>query len=255
MPLFGSYDFLSKLSSMLPWRRMRQDKSDETHLHGRADMLRNLVFGVNDGLVSNVSLVAAVAGATTAKETILLGGTAGLVAGSLSMALGAYVSTRSEREFRESEESRERWEIEHLPHQERGEIRQIYRRKGLKGPLLETVVEQLTRDKEQWLELMMSEELGFAGDSPRPVQSALIIGIAFVAGAALPVIPYLFAEGWIALVISLGLAASALFLVGAWRAYLTNGDLWKKAIEMVLLASIAVAVANAVGRLVGASIA
>jgi VIT1/CCC1 family predicted Fe2+/Mn2+ transporter len=252
--MFGLYDTLARMRAMLPWQEDNHPSAQEIHRHGGADILRNLVFGANDGLVSNASLVAAVAGATATRDTILLGGLAGLAAGSLSMALGAFVATRSEREFRESEERRERWEIEHMPQQERGEIRQIYRRKGLKDPLLDAVVDQLTKDKDQWLQLMMSEELGFAGDSPRPLQSALIMGLAFVAGAVIPVIPYLFSEGLAALFTSLGLTAAALFMVGAWRAYLTGGVIWRKATEMVVLAAVAIGAANLIGRLVGVGI-
>ncbi len=254
MPIFGLNETLSRMRSVLPWQAGRKASAQEVHRGGSGETLRNVVFGANDGLVSNASLVAAVAGATAESKTILLGGLAGLAAGALSMALGAYISTKSEREFRESEERRERWEIEHTPHEERSEIRQIYRRKGLSGPLLDTVVEQLTKDKEQWLQLMMSEELGFAGHGPRPHRSALVMGLAFVAGATVPVIPYLFIEGLAALMTSLGLTAAALLIVGAWRAYLTGSAVWRKAAEMVVLAAAAVGAANLIGRLVGIGI-
>ena len=254
LPIFGLYDTLARMRSALPWQASQGATAQERHRGGGGDTLRNVVFGANDGLVSNVSLVAAVAGATAESKTILLGGLAGLVAGALSMALGAYISTKSEQEFRESEERRERWEIEHTPHEELGEIRQIYRRKGLRGPLLDTVVEQLTQDKEQWLQLMMSEELGFGGHAPRPHWSALVMGLAFVVGAAVPVISYLFIEGLAALLTSLGLTAAALLVVGAWRAYLTGNSVWRKAAEMVVLAAVAVGAANLIGRLVGIGI-
>ena len=91
-------------------------------------------------------------------------------------------------------------------------------------------------------------------ESPRPLQSALTMGFAFVVGAVVPVIPYLITEGQAALFTSLGLTAGALFLVGAWRAYLTSGIVWRKATEMVVLAAIAVGVAHLIGRLVGVGI-
>jgi len=224
------------------------------HHRGGGDVLREVVFGANDGLVSNASLVAAVAGATAVRETILLGGLAGLVAGAISMALGAYVSTRSERELRESEEQREREEIETVPEVERSEIRAIYRKKGFSGKLLDDVVAQLTEDKERWVQVMLTEELGFAEHPPKPNRSAMVMGIAFVGGAVFPVAPYVFLEGTTALVTSLALTAAALFGIGAWRAYLAGGVIWRKAAEMVGLAAVAVLIANGVGRLLGVSI-
>ena len=216
--------------------------------------LRELVFGANDGLVSNVSLVAGVAGATSEAKTVLLAGVAGMVAGAISMSLGAYISTKSERELRESEERRERWEVDHMPREEQAEIRQIFRDKGISGPTLEAVVDQVTRNKEQWVRTMMQDELGFPELPPQPVLAALVMGFAFLIGAAFPVVPFLFSAGAGALVASIGATAAALFGVGAWRAYLTAGKVWRNALEMVALAAIAVVAANLIGRLVGVSI-
>ncbi|MEX2431457.1 MAG: VIT1/CCC1 transporter family protein, partial [Dehalococcoidia bacterium] len=97
--------------------RRAPQRHHERHSSG-GGTLREVVFGANDGLVSNVALVAAVAGGTMESSFVLLAGTAGAVAGAISMALGAYISTKSEREFRDSEEARERWEVEHMREQE-----------------------------------------------------------------------------------------------------------------------------------------
>ncbi|MEX2599624.1 MAG: VIT1/CCC1 transporter family protein [Dehalococcoidia bacterium] len=224
--------------------------SRERHLTG-GGTLREVVFGANDGLVSNVALVAGVAGGTTDGGVILLGGIAGAVAGAISMALGAYISTKSEREFRDSEEARERWEVEHMREEELAETRHIFRLKGITGPLLDEVVAAVSRDHDQWVKLMMTEELGFAEEAPKPGVDAVVMGISFAIAAAFPVAPYLFLEGTAALLASLGFTGVALFLVAGWRAYLTRGAILKKSLEMVVLAGIAVAVANGIGRLVG----
>jgi len=214
-------------------------------------MLREVVFGANDGLVSNVALVAGMAGATSNNELVLLAGLAGLVAGAISMALGAYVSTKSEREFREAEERRERYEVEHMRDQELAETRQIFRLKGITGPLLDEVVTAVSRDHEQWIQLMMREELGFAGEAPKPGFSAVIMGLAFAFAAAFPVLPFAFAGGMAGLGVSVGLTAFALFGIGAWRAALTGARVLPKAFEMVALAGLAVAASYGIGRLVG----
>ncbi len=234
-----------------PWSLSPTDH--EGHRGGGAT-LREVVFGANDGLVSNVALVAGLAGGTADAGLILLGGIAGLVAGSVSMSLGAYISTKSERELRDAEEARERWEVEHMREQEIAETRAIFAAKGIEGRLLEEVVEAVSSDKEQWVRVMMTDELGYADQPPRPVLSAVVMGVAFAVAAFFPVAPYFVAEGTAAFAASLGLAGLALFAVGAWRGYLTGHAVFRKGAEMVLLASAAVVAANLIGRLVGVTV-
>jgi predicted membrane protein (TIGR00267 family) len=236
-----------------PWTwRLGRRPSDGHQKAG--NFLRELVFGANDGLVSNVALVAGVAGGTDNPNVILLGGIAGLVAGAISMALGAYVSTKSEQEFRDAEEARERWEVDNMRDQELAETRQIFRLKGITGPLLDEVVAAVSRDHEQWVKLMMTEELGFADQSPRPKVSATVMGLAFSVGSLFPVVPYFITEGDAALITSLSLTAAALFGVGALRASMTTGSMWRKGIEMVVLGGGAVAIAYLIGHAVGVTI-
>ena len=235
-----------------PWS-LRPTGHDEQH-HGGGAAIRGVVFGANDGLVSNLALVAGVAGGTANADIIVLSGIAGLVAGAISMSLGAYISTKSERELRESEETRERWEIEHMREQELAETRSIFRAKGIAEPLLDDVVAAVSRDHDQWVRLMMTDELGFADQPPRPLVSAAVMGVSFAVAAFFPVAPYLVGEGTVAFTASLLLAGVALFGIGAWRAYLSGGAVLHKAAEMVLLASVAVVAANLIGRLVGLTI-
>jgi VIT1/CCC1 family predicted Fe2+/Mn2+ transporter len=236
-----------------PWVSRSVIRSSEGH-RPEGSLLREVVFGANDGLVSNVALVSGIAGGTGDPKIILLGGIAGLVAGAISMSLGAYVSTKSEREFREREEQRELWEVEHMREQELAETRHIFRLKGITGPLLDEVVAVVSRDQEQWVKLMMTEELGFPNQAPRPSLSAAVMGVAFAAAAFFPIAPYLIAEGGAALGASLGLTAAALFGVGALRARFSNGAVLRKGTEMVVLATVAVAIAYGIGRLVGVTV-
>lgn len=238
---------------MRPWVDRPGIRPSEGH-QMEGSFLREIVFGANDGLVSNVALVAGIAGGTSDPKIILLGGIAGLVAGAISMSLGAYVSSKSEQEFRDSEERRERWEIENMREAELQETRHIFRLKGIPEPLLDEVVEAVAHDKEQWVKLMMTEELGFSNDPPRPKVAAVIMGVAFATAAAFPVAPYLVAEGGAALLASVSLTAAALFGVGALRASLTAGSLMRKGIEMVALGALAVVAANLIGRLVGVTV-
>ena len=239
---------------IMPWiSRSNGQRRHEGH-RPEGSMLREVVFGANDGLVSNVALVAGIAGGTSDPKVIVLGGVAGLVAGAISMSLGAYVSTKSEREFREAEEARERYEVEHMREVELAETRHIFRLKGITGPLLDEVVETVSRDQDAWVQLMMTEELGFPDQPPRPVLSAALMGIAFAVAACAPVAPYLFLEGTPAFVASVGFTGAVLFAVGAWRATLSAGNVLVKGTEMVLLAAAAVVVASLIGRLVGVNL-
>jgi VIT1/CCC1 family predicted Fe2+/Mn2+ transporter len=239
--------------SLRHWAPNSNPSHREDH-SSAGSFIRELVFGANDGLVSNVSLVAGVAGATTDPNTVLLAGVAGIIAGAISMGLGAYVSTKSEHEFRESEERRERWEIDNMPAEERAEVRQIFQERGISGPTLDAVVAQITTDKDQWVRTMMHDELGFSGTQPEPVKSGMIMAIAFCLGGAFPVAPFLIIEGNAALAASTGATGIALFGVGAWRAKLAAGNIWRKGLEMVGLAGIAVLGAYFLGRLIGVSI-
>jgi VIT1/CCC1 family predicted Fe2+/Mn2+ transporter len=236
-----------------PWDSRAGVRPSEGH-RPEGNLLREIVFGANDGLVSNVALVGGLAGGTGDPSIILLGGIAGLVAGAISMSLGAYVSTKSEREFREAEEVRERWEVEHMREQELAETRQIFRLKGITGPLLNEVVDAVSRDHEQWVQLMMMEELGFPNQTPRPTLSAFIMGGAFAVAAFFPVAPFLVTEGTPAFVASVSLTGIALLGVGALRAHLTTGSMVRKGLEMLVLAALAVLAANLIGRAIGVNV-
>jgi VIT1/CCC1 family predicted Fe2+/Mn2+ transporter len=236
-----------------PWTSLSTIRPSEGH-QMQGSFLREMVFGANDGLVSNVALVAGIAGGTSNTNVILLGGVAGLVAGAISMSLGAYVASKSEHEFRDSEERRERYEIEHMRDLELAETRHIFQLKGIDEPLLDQVVEAVSRDNEQWIKLMMTEELGFPNEPPKPKVSALIMGVAFSLAASFPVAPYVFLEGMAAFATSLALTGAALFGVGGLRARLTTGSVWRKGVEMVVLGGAAVAIANVIGRAVGGNV-
>jgi VIT1/CCC1 family predicted Fe2+/Mn2+ transporter len=236
-----------------PWVLREGMRHPEVH-RAEGGLLREVVFGANDGLVSNISLVAGLVGATTDAKMILLGGVAGIVAGAISMGLGAYISSKSEREFRDAEEARERWEIVHMRDAELAETREIFRRKGLEDPLLEEVVATVARNNDQWVQIMMTDELGFPHHPPKPRVSAIVMGLAFGIAAIFPVAPFLFWDGTTGFVLATVATGVALLAVSGWRAYLTGGHAVRKSFEMIGLAAIAVVIANLVGRLVGIGI-
>jgi VIT1/CCC1 family predicted Fe2+/Mn2+ transporter len=179
--------------------------------------LRAAVFGINDGLVSNLSLVMGVAGAGPDSSFILLAGVAGLLAGAFSMASGEYVSVRAQRELFERQIALERAELESNPAEEEAELALIYELKGVPRPEAERLAHRLIQDPEVALDTLVREELGLDPDElgGSPYVAAASSFVAFAVGALIPVVPYLFASGDLAFALSACLSAAALFGVGA----------------------------------------
>jgi VIT1/CCC1 family predicted Fe2+/Mn2+ transporter len=210
---------------------------------------------MSDGLVSNLSLVAGVAGASVDRSEVLVVGFAGLVAGALSMAVGEYVSVRANQELLQRELDIERSEIEHDPAGETRELAGIYVERGLDRATAMSVASKMMEDPDTALETHAREELGLdPGALGSPTLAAASSFAAFSAGAAIPLLPWLFAGGTVALVISLVLGVMAALALGAGVALLTRRSRWWSALRQAGLLLFAFVVTNLVGRLVGAAV-
>ena len=223
-------------------------------LRGEGGTLRAAVLGINDGLVSNFSLVMGVAGATGETRFIIIAGIAGLLAGAFSMAAGEYISMRSQRDLYEHLIERERAEIEQWPDEEQAELALIYQRKGLTHAEADLVAARLMADRTVALETMAKEELGLdPGDLGSPWAAAISSMIAFVVGAVVPILPFLTgAEGAAAVWASAGLSACALSAVGGGLAWVSGVNALWGSTRMVLVGGSAAAVTYGVGYAVGA---
>ena len=212
--------------------------------------LRPAVFGAMDGLVSNFSLMAGVAGGSEQARVVVLAGLAGLAAGAFSMAAGEYTSVASQAELARAEVAVERREILTHPEAELAELARRFVERGLEAPLAEEVARQLSRDPEQALDIHAQEELGLdPHDLPSPWLAAGSSFAAFSAGAAVPVLPYLAGAEGIGL--SAGLTLGTLFACGALVARLTDRPWWYGGARQALLGAAAAAVTYGVGTLVG----
>jgi len=218
--------------------------------------LRASVFGVNDGLVSNASLVLGVAGAGADAKYVLMTGVAGLLAGALSMASGEYVSVRSQREMYEYQIALEREEIAEYPEEEAEELALIYQARGVELHQAREVSTGLLAQPEQALDVLAREELGLNPDDlGSPWQAAIASFLAFGAGAALPLLPFLVAMSRTsALVSAAALTALALFGIGMALSLFTGRGAWQGALRMVLIGGGAGVVSFLVGRAVGAAV-
>lgn len=229
--------------------------SEPRHRVGAGGALRAAVFGVNDGLVSNLSLVMGVAAGTGQSRVVLLAGIAGLVAGAGSMAAGEWISVRSQRELYEREIAVEAEELEHFPEEEREELELIYRAKGLPQAEAQALAQQLMADPEGALDTLAREELGIdPTDLASPTVAAAASFVSFALGAVIPVLPFLFAAGTAALVTAALSSAVALFAVGAAISVLTGRSPLLSGARMVAIGALAAAVTYGVGALVGAGV-
>jgi VIT1/CCC1 family predicted Fe2+/Mn2+ transporter/rubrerythrin len=220
---------------------------------GRSGTLRAIIFGVSDGLVSNLSLVMGVAGAASANPSfILLAGIAGLLAGSFSMAAGEYISMQSQRELFERQIALERAEMEAMPEEEEAELAASYRSKGFTADEAARIAHRIFADPQAALDMLVREELGLDPDElGSPWGAAAGSFVAFAIGAAIPVIPYLFGGGMTILFVSLGLSLVTLFVVGAAVSLLTGRGLLFSGIRQLGIGLAAALVTYLIGSLIG----
>ena len=222
---------------------------------GSGGNLRAAVFGVNDGLVSNASLILGVAGASADPKVVLLTGIAGMCAGAFAMAAGEYVSVRSQRELFEYQIGLEREELREYPEAEAQELALIYAAKGLPKKEAVRLANRLIADPEHALDTLAREELGLNPDElGSPWGAAVSSFLAFGAGALLPLAPFAFAAGPAALPMSIAVTALALFGVGATMSLFTGRNAIVSGLRMLALGALAGAVTYAVGRLAGVTL-
>ena len=226
------------------------EEQGHTHRDVSGGWLRPAVFGAMDGLVTNVSLIAGVGGASLAPKTIVLTGLAGLAAGAFSMAAGEFVSVSSQNELVAAEVAKERYELATHPEDEAQELAAMYRMRGIDADLAEQVARQLSRRPEEALRVHVREELGVDHQElPSPLVAAGASLLTFAVGALIPLFPYLL--GFSSLAAALILAAIAAFVGGGIVARITARPFWRGALRQLALAAVAAALTYGIGKLAG----
>lgn len=225
----------------------------ERHRTAHIGWLRAAVLGANDGLISTASLVVGVAASGTTRSAILVAGVAGLVAGSMSMAAGEYVSVSSQADTEGADLARERGELASNPEGERAELTGIYVDRGLTPELASKVADQLMA--KDALGAHARDELGLSEiTAARPIQAAMASAVTFAVGAALPVVvSAVTPQAQLAMVVT----ASALILLavlGALAAQVGGAPIWKGALRVTFWGALAMGVSALVGRLFGATV-
>ena len=218
--------------------------------------LRAAVLGANDGLVSNLSLVMGVAGAAFGGRSILIAGIAGLLAGASSMALGEWLSVQSSREFYRHQIEAEEEELATMPEEEEEELALIYQARGLDEEQARAFAGNMMSNKDTALATLAREELGIDPEDlgGSAWEAAIVSFVLFSIGAVVPVLPFVFAAGNNAVLMSVAFSTAGLFLLGAGITLYTGRSVWFSGGRQVIFGLAAAALTYGIGRLVGVSL-
>lgn len=234
---------------------------NEDKLHNRSGVfarfeqyLGEFVYGGIDGAVTTFAVVAGAVGAGLESSIIIILGFANLLADGLSMSIGAYLSTKSEKDNYQKHKNIEYFEVENMPEIEREEIRAIYRAKGFEGELLEEVVAVITSDKERWVNVMMKEELEMIDEVKSPFKIGLTTYISFLLIGIIPlliyVIDYITDISVDLFLYSSILTGMAFIMIGIMKAYVSESSIKKGIIETLVLGAVAAIVSYYVGDII-----
>lgn len=229
--------------------------TEHHHRNIQGGAARAAVFGVSDGLVSNIALVLGMAGANPAPGIVRLAGIVGLIGGAFSMAAGEYVSMKAQRELLERELHLERVEIERRPEGERRELAQIYRSRGVSPDAADRLAAEMMSHPELALETHAREELGIdPSDLGAPFQAAGSSFGAFAVGALVPVLPWFVLSGQVAVLSSIVLGIVAAVAIGVLLARFTGRPIMRSAARQLVIAALAAGVPYAIGSAVGVNL-
>lgn len=250
---------MSLYSAAAPGHPMPRNLADVGRRHkgvGSGGNLRAAVFGVNDGLVSNASLILGVAGASSDAAVIMLTGIAGLLAGAFSMAAGEYLSMRSQREMFEYQIGLERAELDQYPQEEAAELALIFQAKGLGAEEAQRLSDTIIADPDRALDTLAREELGLNPEElGSPWGAAWFSFLSFAAGGAIPLLPFLLGSGTRALMATVALTGVALFAVGAALSLFTGRHAVLGGLRMLAIGAAAGGATFLIGRALGVGLA
>ncbi len=218
------------------------------------DTMRDLVFGMEDALITNLGLVLGVAAAGVPNTEVLLAGVAAMFAGMVSMAAGDYLSTKSQREALDAQVEEEEEKLS-KPEEEFKAVKQLYRAAKLSDVEIRKFLGKLNTNKKMALKVLAEEELGIVPEKfEDPVKGAITIFFAYMIGSLFPVLPFLLKDTKIASIIAVAGTGVALFGVGAYKTKVTKRNWIKSGLEMLIIAILAAAAGYVIGYLFGITI-
>jgi VIT1/CCC1 family predicted Fe2+/Mn2+ transporter len=208
---------------------------------------------MSDGLTVPFALAAGLSGAVTSNALVTTAGIAEIIAGSIAMGLGGYLAGQTELDHYRSEKRREYDEVERVPEREKQEIRDVFAEYGFSPEIQDVITEELAKDKDKWVEFMMRFELGLEEPHPkRATQSALTIGVSYIIGGTIPLLPYFVTdtphEG---LVYSAVVTLMCLFVFGFFKSKVTGQPPLLGALKVVLIGAAAAGAAYGIAQWIG----
>jgi len=229
-----------------------QSASEQHNVSGQ--YLKSAIYGGMDGIITTFAVVAGVAGASLNAGVVLILGFANLIADGLSMAIGDYVSTKSEREYHAAEREREAWEVKNYPEGEKKELVEIYTGKGVSVKDAKVIVNALSKNEKAWVDVMMVEELGIVESEESPLKNALVTFVSFGVFGLIPLLAYVLALGIgvfqsATFLVACILTGITLFTLGALKVRVTGKNWARSGIEVLLIGGITAAAAYGVGYL------
>jgi VIT1/CCC1 family predicted Fe2+/Mn2+ transporter len=228
-------------------------EAEEKHKQEHGQYIKSLIYGGLDGIITTFAVVAGVAGASLSAGIVLILGFANLIADGLSMAIGDYLSTKAEEEYKQAERQRELWEVENYPEGEKKELVELYMARGLTWEDAATITDIISKNKKAWVDIMMIEELGIIEEKESPLKNAVVTFFSFAFFGFIPLIAYVITK-----VIAIGifpfslaciLTGITLFSLGALKVKVTDRNWFVSGIEMLVVGGIAAASAYGIGVL------
>ena len=217
----------------------------------RLGRLREVVFGAQDGLLSIVALVTSVAVAVESQTTVVIAGLAGALPGMISMATGALLGSRAERDVQHAEIEREARELEENPAEELAELVVLFQREGMTYHEARQMADEIAQDRDLWLRTLVEKELGISPDvTTNPVKDAMVMGAAFIAGAAIPLVPHFFLTGGQAIGVSVGATLAGLFALGMYKGRMVERSPLLQGLEILGIGTLSAGVGYALGELI-----
>jgi predicted membrane protein (TIGR00267 family) len=214
------------------------------------ERIREVVFGMQDGLISTVALVSSVAVATTERYIVIVAGLTTALAGMISMATGSYLSSKAEKELHAAEIEKEARELEEKPEEEMAELIEIYLREGLTLEEAQRLAERMAQDKQLWLRTLTEKELGISPEmAESPAKDAMTMGASFILGAAIPILPYFLISSNIVIPISIGITILTLFGVGVVKSKVTRRSPLRSGLEIVLIGTLSALLGYLIGTI------
>jgi len=251
---FRNRDIKASIAAHSP--AARPAAAAERHTQGQGRYIKSVVYGGLDGIITTFAVVAGVAGASLSAGVVLIMGFANLIADGISMAIGDYLSSKSEKEYQTAERTREAWEVEHYPEGEKKELVEIYRAKGVSAEDAESMVAIIAKNPKAWVDIMMVEELGIIGSDESPIANAVATFFSFSVFGFVPlltyvlasVVPFLHAHTF---PIAAALTGATLFALGAVKVRITGKNWFLSGLETFVIGGITASAAYGVGVLLG----